>query len=1033
METPPSFEEQAAMWHALYERLVLNAADHAKLQAERGFSDDVIRQSGLRSSHAGNREIIASLAEKFPPAQLAYAGIFHEWEGEYLPSKFFCGYGPTGREIPDPKHPGKKKRERKMGVNPILIPYRDAAGACFQIKPHKDNVKKPKDIDDLDEEYCGLHVYCAHLLRIVGMSPLYSEDQKSLCVVTEGEFKALALIQCGIPAIAVPGIQQIQNSVFRKRLIDLLRDFGKTEVVVCFDNECKDDPKFPKYYKPDEWKRVDTVVYARLTVQRLVQAGFYRTKVAFLPDDWRIEGKADWDGALARFVRESGSIAKGTERARKEFLRVIRTAKPESDFRGLFASNFERIVEARLVKLNHVRQCPIGGKEEASLGRRFLRGLKNEKAATEVVALGQAFLNVIGKHYVRKARRWKDEVLEDLKAKMAIAHANQEWLLHRYYKELLLGYPEPISNCAIKCRYRLIKEDGKMHYLVTVKTANHEGTEQHIAVSAEDLCSPKELHRWLISHARAMWGGGIKAAQALVADIQADSAFREIHEVGSYGYSEYTGLWKMADRAFTMDGKTILPDENLVFWHNGVGFQTDFDKSRIGDGFKQGAPTLGELDPKIAAESFSLLQLNLFEAIGDYDGWLALGQILSYFVHPEIFRTYKGAPGLWFIGRKGSGKSTIAEWLVQICGFPLQPFPSLTQGTTHNGVARELAKYGCLPAPFDEFDALKTDERVQSMLKNAFGRLSDLKAAFDSTKRTRSVTPETTPFVMGENSSRDAATRSRYINISILHERSLGDKKKRLKEMNAAAPNFRHLGHFILQNRTAFAAKVMDRLATWCADAAIAKFINDQRQIWVSGTPYSAFLAAAELLRDVAPPELQPEFDQILKLEPEFRTFAMEHGQESQKEVAEASFISVFWQDVKTILQIGRESHLRRFFHMRYGEIDPKTRRIREDYPTPQEGLTPIMYMEPDTVYMIYAAEIRKVDRQPRLSQRDLRAELRREKYWINPPENGSHRVTFPGHGRESGCWAFDLIEHPNGDDFIALLKQDAKAEQGHL
>jgi hypothetical protein len=1030
----PTLEEQSQMWHALYERLMLNAADQAKLQKERGFSDDLIKLAGLRSSHPGNRELIASLAEKFPPAQLAYVGIFYEYDGDYMPSQFFYGLGPTGREIEDPKT-RKKKRERKMGVNPVLIPYLDAAGQCFQIKPHKDNVKKPKDIDELDEEYCGLHVYCAHLLRMVGMSPLYTEEHKDFCVVTEGEFKALALIQCGIPAVAVPGIQQIQNPVFRSRLIELLKDtFGKKDVVVCFDNECKDDPKFPKYYKPDEWKRVDTVVYARLTAQKLYQAGIYRTRIAFLPDEWRVHGKADWDGALARFVRDAGdNIAKGTERARKEFLKVLKSAKFDNDCRGLFASTFERIVEARLVKLNHIRQCPIGGKEEVSLGRRFKR--LQDKEAQEAFPLGQAFLNTVGKHYIRKGRRWKDEVLEDLKSKKEIAKANKDWLLYRYYEELLLGYPEPISNCEISCHFRLITEDGKMHYLIGVKTSNREATEQHIRITGDQLCRPAELHNFLITYAKAAWMGGIKATQALVADIQADSAFREIHELPIYGHSEYAGLWKFGDRAFTPDCKTILPDENMVFWHNGVGYQTDFDKSKMGDGFKQGAPMLGELDARVAAESFFMLQQHLFDAIGDYDGWLALGQILSYAVHPEVFRTYKGAPGLWFIGRKGSGKSTIAEWLVQIWGFPLKPFPSLTQGTTHNGVARELAKYGCLPAPYDEFDALKTDERVQSMLKNAFGRLSDLKAAFDSTKRTRSVTPETTPFVMGENSSRDAATRSRYVNISILHERSQGDKKKRLREMNASAGNFRHLGHFIMQNRTTFAGMVMDRVTTWCADPAITKFISDQRQIYVSALPYAAFMSAAELLVAHAAEENKAEFAQIVspQIELDFRTFARDHGQESQKEVAEASFISVFWEDVKTILQIGAAPHFRKFFHMKYADIDHQKRVLLQDYMMEGEGRTPIMYMEPDSVYMIYAQEIRKVDRQPRLSKRDLRAELKREKYWINPPEDGSHRVTFPGHGRESGCWCFDLIEHPNGSDFIELLRQPAEAQQGNL
>jgi hypothetical protein len=918
---------------------------------------------------------------------------------------------------------------RKAGVNPILIPYLDAAGECFLLRPHKDNVRRPDGIDDLDEDYCGLHVYCAHLLRVVGMSPPYSEEHKNFCVITEGEFKALALIQAGIPAVAVPGIQQIQNSVFRERLVTLLRNFGKTDVVICFDNECKDDPAYPKYYKADEWKRVDTVVYARLTAQKLYQCGIARTRIAYLPDDWRVEGKADWDGALSTFVKEAGGIAKGAEKARRDFLRVLKTARYDKDCRDLFAGNFQRLVEAKLVKLNHVRQCPIGGDEEMSLGRRIRKLQSQSVGADEAYALGHAFINVVGKHYERKPRRWKDEELAAVKKSRDIAKAEKNWLLHRYYEELLAGYPDPISNCAIRCQYRLITVDGKMHYLLTVHTVNREETEQHLRISGEQLCRPAELHNWLITYAKAAWMGGIKSTQRLVADIQADSAHREIHEVESYGYSEYCDLWKFGDRAFTADGKTILPDENMVFWHNGIGFQTDFSKVRMGDGFKMGAPALGELDVKLAVESFVLLHENLFAAIGDYDAWLALGQILSYAAHPEIFRAYKGAPGLWFVGPKGSGKSTIAEWLVQIWGFPLKPFPSLTQGTTQVGVTRELAKYGCLPIPFDEFDALRTDPRVQSSLKNAFGRVSDTKGTFDSSKRTRSVEPTTTPFVLGENSSSEPATRSRYVNISVLEERATGDKKKRLRVMNAAAPNFRHIIHFIMQNRTEFVAKTMARLAAWVADPAIAKFITDQRQIFVSGAPFAAFMSVAELLQKHATGDMVAEFDEIMRHEVNFRTFAMQHGAESEKEGAEASFLMVFWTEIKTILEIGAVSHFRKFFHLKYARLDPKKHQILEEFNAPQDGLTPIMYLAPNPVYMLYEQDQRRSDKKPRLSMRDLRSELRRQRYWVNPPDNAthSHRVTFPGHGRETGCWCFDLSEHPLGGDFIELLRQDSE------
>src|SRR6202007_189001 len=112
--------------------------------------------------------------------------------------------------------------------------------------------------------------------------------------------------------------------------------------------------------------------------------------------------------------------------------------------------------------------------EEMSLGRRIKKLQNQEPGADEAYLLGQAFINTVGKHYERRPRRWKDDELAAIKKSRDIAKAEKKWLLHRYYDELLAGYPEPISNCAIKCKYRLITVDGKMHYLVNVHTVNRE-------------------------------------------------------------------------------------------------------------------------------------------------------------------------------------------------------------------------------------------------------------------------------------------------------------------------------------------------------------------------------------------------------------------------------------------------------------------------------------------------------------------------------------------------------------------------------
>lgn len=1029
----PDTIEPTQIWTRLWEQLVLTAADHEKLKCERGFSDETIAALGFKTSQASNRSIIEDLAKQFLPEELARLGILIRGDDGYFPNSIFCGWGPTGDFVTNTDgsfkldRKGKKIRERKPGVNPILIPYLDASGKVETLRPHKDNVRRDNSIDGLDEDYTALHIYCAHLLRTIATSKHFSDAQKNFCVLTEGEYKAAALFQCGIPAIAMPGIQSARNQAFRRRLVSMLRQFDIREVVICFDNEIKDDPKFPNY-KSDEWDRVDTIVYARYTAATLYREGIKSTKIANLPDDWRIEGKADWDSSLARFVHEARDTGRGTTTARKEFLKVLRGARIEQDCRDLFASTLHRIIEAKLSRLYHVPMSPIGGDDEHRLGWKIKRLSDDEVGQIDYrYLLGQALMDINGVHYGRKPimkKGWSEAQLAVLRAGQETARVAGNWTLKKYYDNLLWGLPVALSNFALRCKFRLISADGQMDYLVSVRNIHRESRDQHVRIDAATMSSLKAFREWSIKHA-CTWHGGEKDLQSLTADMQADSAFREIHEIDTYGYSAKCNLWKFADRAFTQDDRELLPDKNLVFWYNGLGYQTDFDKSEVGRGFSQGAPKLGDLNVEEAVATFNLFARHLLGAVGDFGGWLAIGLILSYAVHPEVFRTYMGSPGLWFTGRRGGGKSTIAEWLIQIWGFNPKLNISLGPDTTYTSVGRELSKYGCLPLPFDEFDATQTDPRVQEMLKNAFTRLAGRKATFDGTKQTRGVKPETTPFVLGESSSRVSATRSRYLNLSILDEKATGDKKARLLEMNANAHLFSNLGHFVMANRCAFAESVMDRLNTWVDDAVVAKFVPQIRQRFISGLPFCAFVAAAKLLHPHAKGEARDELASALAMEPDFHSFAMEHGGESQKEVSDTSYVSKFWQDVLNIMQTG-SAHLnyRRYFALRFADIDDEDHRIKGAYETNGSELTPVMFMAYDSAYHIYQQEIRKSGNEARLSIADLARELKRERYWVRPKHNESHKMSIEGVGRPV-CWAFDLVQHPFGEEFIDAL--DAK------
>jgi DNA primase len=203
----------------------------------------------------------------------------------------------------------------------IIIPYMDKDKMVFSIRPHKLGLK-----DVAIEIYQEFNVEGRDL------------------VITEGEFKAVACMQMGIPAIAVPGIGSFSGQHFPK-LIKFLSDHKVRNVCFIYDNEIKDDPKFQNY-KENPIDRWDTPFYAQVMAKQLDKEGFNAT-IGWLPDSWRIQGKIDIDGALAQ--------GKG----REDILQVIAKAKSARVFVDDLPAEAQHIITRKMAKKyfrTHIRK-----------------------------------------------------------------------------------------------------------------------------------------------------------------------------------------------------------------------------------------------------------------------------------------------------------------------------------------------------------------------------------------------------------------------------------------------------------------------------------------------------------------------------------------------------------------------------------------------------------------------------------------------------------------------------------------------------
>ncbi len=239
-----------------------------ELKSKRGFTDETIAKGRFFSSGKYFADLEQEMIKTFQEESLTESGTFYY-----------------------PKGSTKLQISTTLMQNHVVIPYLDPAGKTYFIRPHK-----------LGLSGVPIEIYC----------PNWNIERD--IIITEGEFKAMAAVQLGLSAIAIPGIGSFSKEHF-PRLVKFLSEAKVRNICIIFDNEIKDNPNY-KNYKENPSDRHDTEFYAYFMARALDKEGF-RTQIGTLPDSWRVNGKADIDGALAQgkgkdellFVTSSSKVA----------------------------------------------------------------------------------------------------------------------------------------------------------------------------------------------------------------------------------------------------------------------------------------------------------------------------------------------------------------------------------------------------------------------------------------------------------------------------------------------------------------------------------------------------------------------------------------------------------------------------------------------------------------------------------------------------------------------------------------------------
>jgi len=312
-----------------YSKLALQADDERKLFDKRGLTSATSAALGFKSNLRSNRRRLLELGKTFAWEELKASGLWlpGEQQKHRRPNSQFCGYIQLARKPKGQrKHPDDKSVWgwcdegwcAKCGLvahgkqcttcsgslksgDAILIPYFNERGELIALRPHKGGAPEGTAAS-------AMHIYVPRSGQAV------SQENFSTVVLTEGEFKAAAIWQTlgigrddgqePIGAAALPGIYFAKHFDIREEIEAWVRAVKCRRVIVAYDAEDKGNPAFKDIYQPDPRKRFDSQIWARYLATNLSKKLHIRGEVGVLPKSWQMNGKADWDGALAEIIRK---------------------------------------------------------------------------------------------------------------------------------------------------------------------------------------------------------------------------------------------------------------------------------------------------------------------------------------------------------------------------------------------------------------------------------------------------------------------------------------------------------------------------------------------------------------------------------------------------------------------------------------------------------------------------------------------------------------------------------------------------------
>lgn len=655
-----------------------------ELKTKRGFTEETIKKFRFFSGGKHNLKLEEELLKEFTPDQLIDAGIF-------LKKKDTVNLDPVFLD------------------DRIIIPYLDKDGIATLLRPHKLGLKS-----------IPVQIY----------SPFNIRSEDPVLIITEGEFKATAACQLGFSCVAIPGVASYSGKNYPD-LIKLINDSGIKEICICFDNEIKSDPKFANY-KPDAQDRYDTQYYAMVMAKQLNKDGF-NTKIATLPDSWRVGGKIDIDGALAAGKND------------RDLLYIFKRAQNPKEFHDDLDEEARDIIK----------------KKEA---KRYFR-----------THITKDWGRYVAKRFNGK-REW-EETISNFTFRIVATHETAEGIVREV---------------------QFVNEFGKSAPFFTL--------------GPEEMSGNDGFATFCFRHGNYVWSGRKEDLYKIWEQEFMNDSGRHIIEPDCIGWQSAHKMWMFGNVAFQMkkEGNVELrPDDQAIFWTDKFGIKP------VALGVSTGKNVISEGIPYLNTSKCDLeaIKGKLIESIGDFEAKTCLGWACGALFMEEVFALYNCFPFIFITGRRRSGKSTVAEWIMNLYG--LENSGKQAADTTSVAIQRYMSYYSSLPFFIDEY---RNDLKVTAkngLFRNAYNRQSAGKGV-KSEFGIREAKIRGTLIIAGEETPEDNALLTRCITVQV------SEIYRKINNFDWFTKNRSKLSSFtyeILSNHSKYVEKF------------VARLIEDKREI----------------------------------------------------------------------------------------------------------------------------------------------------------------------------------------------------------